>query len=497
MIDNALPDIATISRCVLIVVFGFAGLAKLRDIGGFRETLIEFGVAKFLAPVGAVALPVVELLTAGALAASGNLGGWLALALLVTFSGGILANLLLGRQPNCRCFGQLKSTPIGWSILLRNVVLAVSALAIVWDSYHPQPSFAASLFEQMSAGERVALLVGGVQLVMIALVVALAWQIVKQQGRILLRLDSLDHLGTGDVDPRRSVESFRIGLDQGLPAPDFELGNLLGETVTLSGMLSRGKAVLLVFSSPQCGPCQQLLPNVADWARQLAGELTVAIVSEGKLSEHKGYPAGVLVLLQKAREVADRFEAWGTPSAVLVQSDGSIGSRVAAGADQIAVLVNSIGGLSRPSEHGRSSTSLQVDDVVPEMQLPDLDGGHRAVLQEAENGTVLLFWNTQCAFCKQMEDRLTRWAATEGLGRPNVVVLANGSVPELRPLESFARVLMDSNFTAGAAFGARGTPMAVLVDAQRRVASNVVAGEEDIFVLLEQAREERQSASAA
>jgi hypothetical protein len=44
-------------------------------------------------------------------------------------------------------------------------------------------------------------------------------------------------------------------------------------------------------------------------------------------------------------------------------------------------------------------------------------------------------------------------------------------------------VLVDEGYEAGAAFGANGTPMAVLVGADGRVASGVVAGAEAFFSL--------------
>ena len=61
--------------------------------------------------------------------------------LLSLFVIAIAANLLLGRRPDCNCFGQIKSTPIGWTTVVRNAVLACGAEHVPRPSgqaYNPQ-----------------------------------------------------------------------------------------------------------------------------------------------------------------------------------------------------------------------------------------------------------------------------------------------------------------------------------------------------------------------
>jgi hypothetical protein len=52
-----------------------------------------------------------------------------------------------------------------------------------------------------------------------------------------------------------------------------------------------------------------------------------------------------------------------------------------------------------------------------------------------------------------------------------------------RVMNLHSPVVLDQNFHAGSAFGAHGTPMAVLLDAEGRIASEVVAGAESVFAL--------------
>jgi thiol-disulfide isomerase/thioredoxin len=43
-----------------------------------------------------------------------------------------------------------------------------------------------------------------------------------------------------------------------------------------------GKPTLLVFTDPNCGPCQALLPEVGRWQRELTEELTISLISQGE-----------------------------------------------------------------------------------------------------------------------------------------------------------------------------------------------------------------------
>jgi formate hydrogenlyase subunit 4 len=65
-------------------------------------------------------------------------------------------------------------------------------------------------------------------------------------------------------------------LTIGDPAPPFDLPGLARERVSLAGLLSAGRGVLLVFTDPRCGPCQALLPRLAAWQDAHSEEMTVA-----------------------------------------------------------------------------------------------------------------------------------------------------------------------------------------------------------------------------
>src|SRR5690242_14232718 len=128
-----MPALLLTSRLLLAAVFGVAGAAKLADRAGSRRAVADFGLPATLAPVLALLLTAAEMLAALLLlpAASAWWGAALSLALLVAFVTGIAGNMARGRRPDCRCFGQLHSKPVGWPTLARNAALAALAALVV------------------------------------------------------------------------------------------------------------------------------------------------------------------------------------------------------------------------------------------------------------------------------------------------------------------------------------------------------------------------------
>jgi thiol-disulfide isomerase/thioredoxin len=288
-----------------------------------------------------------------------------------------------------------------------------------------------------------------------------------------------------------------MGLPIGMTAPNFSLGGLSHETVTLEALAAARKPVLLLFTSPHCGPCRALMPEIGRWQREHADRLTIALVSEGTADENRkdGAAHGVVrIMLQEKREIADAYKAWGTPAAVLIDVDGAIASPLAQGADAIRALVGqSAGGSLRPApetavpaQRGNGHFPLQVaataGDLAPALMLRDLDG-KSATLNDLNDMALLLFWNPSCGFCQRMLPDLRQWEVNPPTGSPPLLLISTGTVDENRAMGLRSRILLDQNSHVGATFGATGTPMAVLLDAQGRVASRVVAGAQAVFAL--------------
>jgi peroxiredoxin/uncharacterized membrane protein YphA (DoxX/SURF4 family) len=498
-----------IARLLLTVVFFVAGLAKLADRAGSQQALRDFGVPALLANPLGVLLPLVELAVAVALipVISGWWGAIGALVLLLLFVVGITVNLIRGRTPDCHCFGQLHSAPVGWPTLLRNLILVAIAGFVVGLGRVNVGASAVDWLGALTIVQRIELFIGGVVVVLLVVEGWFLMRVLQQQGRLLLRLEAVEaQLATNNMalQPATvgSSPPAAAGLPVGTLAPAFGLPELDGEPITVDSLRATGKPVLLVFSDPDCSPCTALLPEIGRWQRDYAGKLALALISRGTPEANRG-KAGeyrvTRVLLQQDREVAQAYQAYGTPGAVLVRRDGTIGSPLAQGADAIRALVAGAVGLpvlkslsmaapSGGNGHGVAAalsqpTGPKVGERAPEFTLPDLTGNPINLADFRGSQTLVLFWNPSCGFCQQMLEDLKAWEAKSLKGAPKLLVVSTGTLEANLAMGLRSPVVLDQDFTIGRKFGANGTPMAVLVDAQGNIASDLAAGAPAVLAL--------------
>ncbi len=646
-----------LARLLLTGVFVVAGLAKLADLSGSRKAVRDFGVPERVAPVFGVLLPIMELVAAVALLPlpTARWGALLALALLLAFIGGIGYNLARGRTPDCHCFGQIHSAPAGWPTIARNGTLALVALFIVLGGWgDPGYSTVAWLTDLSAAGTT--LVIGG--LAAVAVLALMAWvcvNLIGQNGRLLLRVEAIEEaMASGGsapfapaAPPTRTAATPRpasLGLPLGTPAPAFTLTDLDDRPVSLETLRAGGKAALLLFTDPNCGPCNQVMREVARWEQAFAGRMSIVVLSRGsreanlaKRDEH----GLTTLLIQPNRETADAYRVQGTPAAVFIAANGTIGAPAAGGIDAVRALVASLAqdaatpspapaspvapravpsndapefrlpdlagksvsltdlralglpvilyftdpqcdpcdvllpdlgrwqrdygdritvalvsrgtpesNLAKTQAQGIVNVLLQQDmelieaygitqapavvvvqpdgrregapaygelpiricvaraadapelrpeappapaepgpriamgDVVPSIQLPAI-GGELADLSNVRGAeTVLLFWSPTCGYCRRMVDDLKAWEADRPVGAPRLVVVSTGTA-EMTAAHGFrSPVVLDHGIGVGRRFGANGTPAAVRIDAQGRVASPVSPGVTAVLGLL-------------
>ena len=468
-----IASLALAARAILSAVLATAGVAKLADRSGTREAVGAFGAPAVLAGPLALLLPPAELAVAVLLlpASTAVAGAAAALALLLVFTAAIGVNLARGRAPDCHCFGQLHSSPAGWKTLARNGVLAaVAVLALVGGLVRERLSALAWVGR---LGDTVALaLAAGVAFAALLALGAFAFiTLVRSYGRVLVRLERVEQLLAADgYELDASADEPEHGLEPGTPAPAPE---------RLAPLLEAGHPLLIAFTSPRCGPCQALLPRIASWQRIHAGKLTIAVAVAGTAQERDAEVSEfelANVLDDEQLELYNAFAASGTPGAVLVSADGEIASWVATGSDAIERL------LARAVAPPPAEPGLPVGAEAPELELPSLDGGDIALADLAGREALLLFWNPSCGFCRSMhDDVLALERSTNGDRR--LVVVSSGDAAAVRDEGFSSLVLLDEGYAAGRAFGATGTPMAVLLGADGRVASRVAGGAESVLAL--------------
>lgn len=314
------------ARIFLIIIFVMAGVAKLSNQDKTRIMLAEFGVNSHFLSFASWALPLAELAIAAALAFPpiAFAGAWLATAVLTLFTAVIIAKLTRGQRPSCNCFGVLGSSPIGPATLVRNVLLTLLALLVVVAGPDAAATWRLDRVLGMSPFET---LVGMSAVVTILLLVVIA----ALQVVILNRLNTSGPDGPEGIS--HTLPTASRGLPEGTLAPRFGLADSRGEFVTLDELLAARRPLILLFTKPDCPPCVAMSSEVERWQRIHANHLTIMRIGEsGSAAEH-------YTLMQVRGEVAAAYDCWGTPCAVLVMPDGTIGSPTAQGSAAIRALV--------------------------------------------------------------------------------------------------------------------------------------------------------------
>ena len=216
------------------------------------------------------------------------------------------------------------------------------------------------------------------------------------------------------------------------------------------------------------------------------------------------------VLLQNDWEISEVYQVDGTPSAVIIQPDGSIGSSLAVGPDAIRSLVAQGVGESaqlpvhQPAAQGEpcphcgqvhapqptTQGTEKIGEPAPPIKLKDLRGKTVDLKNFRGQKTLVLFWNPGCGFCQQMLDDLKDWEANPQEGAPKLLVVSQGTKEDNKALGLRSPVLTDQQMTIFGAYGTWGTPTAVLVDEEGRIASEVAEGAQAVFALAEANRSE-------
>jgi len=425
-------------RVILAGVFALAGATKLLDRRGSRQSLQDFGVPTRLIPALAVALPVVELVTALALLpqATAIYGAIGAAALLCAFIGAVSVSLLRGRRPDCHCFGQLHSEPIGWQVLARNGALLFAALFVIVQGW---PTGGAG------AGDWLLSLTPVWRTVVAGLIIGIAAYTFRATRQ-----------AQAPRDAPLVPDWHSSGIPIGQPAPEFSLPDLDGTFVTLSMLRAPGKPVLLVFIDPHCNPCMALLPDIAQWQRELTALVTVAVISRGTPEANRAKLAGHTidrVLLQKDREVTKALGVPFTPGAVLVRADGTMGNLPAPGDKAVRQMM---AGLAASGGKWR----FDVGSPAPDFSLPDLAERVVDLAQLRGRATVLLFWDPGCTYCQQLLGHIRFWEARQLADRPQLLVVSAGDASANAGLGFNSPVVLDHGFATGSRYGVAGTPAA-------------------------------------
>ena len=197
---------------------------------------------------------------------------------------------------------------------------------------------------------------------LISLGIWLGFQLVRQNGRLLLRLETIEKRlaptavvdqidaavprngsvpGGGKGDPSLARSRLnRDGLKAGVTAPDFQLPRLDGGELSLADL--RGGRVLLVFSDPDCGPCDELAPRLQEIHLQRS-DFQVLVVSRRDVKANRAKVAALgltfPIVLQQSWEISMKYAKFATPIGYLIDEQGILASDLAVGVGPILALV--------------------------------------------------------------------------------------------------------------------------------------------------------------
>ncbi|HLM02747.1 MAG TPA: redoxin domain-containing protein, partial [Pyrinomonadaceae bacterium] len=314
-------------------------------------------------------------------------------------------------------------------------------------------------------------------------------KISEQQRQIMRRIEILEltaHEGGKEL-VREELIHPQDGLPIGAPAPDFTLPDLNGKPVSLDALLAQNKPLLFFFISPSCNPCKALLPEIEAWRQELKDRVNFVFISSGRAKENIEKFAGAglkRILLQKEREVAEMYFATWTPTAFLVNADGNVGSEPSFGDVKIRELVEKIKAETAQIRFITNGKNQNIGEAFPEFSLSDITGKTLDAGALQGKKTLVTYWSNTCGYCAQMLEDLRRWEQTKGAGEPNLLLLSRGEAAENQKLGFKSTIILDDEREVVQKLGMEGTPSAVLVDENGRIASQIAVGEQRIWALI-------------
>lgn len=459
------------ARACLSAIFLLAAMMKLTRPARTRQAMSDFGVPLRFAGTVAVGVVAAELLVGVALLipSTARWGAIAALVLLAGFSAAVAVVLSRGEEVACNCFGSLSEEPVTRMTLARNAGLTAVAIFIAAAAGQHGELTLAAPFAALGLHDSL-LVAGGV--IVLALLAASLWLnlgLLRQHGRMLNRLAAVErHLG---LAPETPPEPLAVGAK----APDIAVSDTAGNEVDVASLMEPGVPLVLLFTSPGCRPCSVLIPELARWQAKHGDELRIALVVAAGPEEVRATAqehAIELALADPARRLGGAFGIAATPTAVLLDASGRVAAPFARGSAAARVLVHRSAAILSSGRELSGDWSLRRGDRLPDVELEDVHGGRVAIADAAARTRLLVFWDTACGYCRRLGPQLAELPDLESM----VTIVVNRPAADALLHGLGARVLLDPIGEVMNMVGGTGTPSAVRIDANGRLASEPMIG---------------------
>jgi peroxiredoxin len=351
--------------------------------------------------------------------------------------------------------------------------------------------------------------------VMLVLILVSLWvglyQVVKQHGRILLRLDQLER-----QRPVENPESTPSTLAVGTPFPTFRYRDLAGRMLRLEEL--QPKQTLLVHWSPDCGFCEMIAGDLAGLQEDFQKhEVELVLLAHGdaatnrKLADTHGLSCPILLL--DGKDPCQPLQSMGTPIAYLLDREGRVAQPCAVGFDEVIVLARSATGKataesprSLPGAQPLSESQILRDGLkagttAPTFRLPNIHGGMVSLNDYRGRPVLLLFSDPHCGPCDALLPELVRFDREHRNSGPQLILVGRGDWAENRQkAEQFGiqfPVVLQDKWKLSKEYGIFATPVAFLIDENGILQQNVAVGAEAITALAREALNPRKDYESA
>jgi peroxiredoxin len=329
----------------------------------------------------------------------------------------------------------------------------------------------------------------------------LLYQLLRQQGRILLRLDSLEQTPLrGGSASGGSGQLEAAGLSVGVAVPPILLPDLDGQTWGADGF--QGKRTLLIHWTRGCGFGGGIAKDVAllqdAFARQ---KVELVLISLGDAETNRqsakqfGLKCRMLLYADQAAE-PEIFKNVETPAAYLIDDQGCVMQPLAIGDEQVLTLVRAVAaGVEKkrlPGERALTASRIERNGLkagtpAPAFCLPDLSG--RPVSLEDYRGrkVLLVFSDPNCAPCDAVAPELERVHREHRDNGLEVLMVGRGD-PEANRRKAERHgldfpIVLQKNWEVSRQYGIFATPVGFLINEEGVIAKEVAAGPQAILRL--------------
>jgi peroxiredoxin len=335
-------------------------------------------------------------------------------------------------------------------------------------------------------------------------------QVVKQQGRILLRLDELAqprdlinrHVAESELLPIVAAPAEAPGLVAGSQLDDFLLPDLAGQ---LRGPKEwRGRRTLLIHWSTRCGFCDLIARDLAQLEASLeqAG-VRLVLVSSGeseanrRLAEEFGLTC--TILLQPDAHPIDAFNMLGTPVGYVLDETGRVAEPLAVGAEMVLEVARRLAKRAPRRLPGERSLDqsrierqgLKAGTSAPLFTLQEVQGGTVSLESYRGRRVLLVFTDPHCGPCDALAPDLVRLARQGAVSGLEVLVIGRGDPLENRhkaeQLQLSFPVVLQERWEISKAYGIFATPVAFLINKHGVITHDVAMGPAAITALAETA----------